>query len=203
MKILTLTTDETVCTIFKRACLAIEGSLINYTSPIKLLDNFDEIQPEVIIINAQEFPRHWKVIVQFLFNNPLFSPQIILYSTNLLAKDDFEKTITLKLFTFTDESKLTFYLQSLYMYDQIEKQESPVKCCFINPHNGKLVTGKIIEDKNNMFLFKVDFLDMLEQLLSNMKIENASLQRKNTFLKTNLHIVSIKNDLLYFHTNQM
>ncbi len=42
------------------------GSIIHYRHPLKCMDNYDEIEPDVIIFNAPDFPRHWKLAVQSL-----------------------------------------------------------------------------------------------------------------------------------------
>ena len=40
--------------------------LIHYKSILKALDNIEEIQPDIIILSASEFPRHWKTLVGFV-----------------------------------------------------------------------------------------------------------------------------------------
>jgi DNA-binding response OmpR family regulator len=40
--------------------------LIHYRHVIKAMDNVDEIDPAAIIISARDFPRHWKILVQFV-----------------------------------------------------------------------------------------------------------------------------------------
>jgi hypothetical protein len=41
-------------------------NLIRYRHVIKAMDNVDEIDPTGIIISARDFPRHWKVLVQYV-----------------------------------------------------------------------------------------------------------------------------------------
>ncbi len=36
--------------------------LIHYRTPLKAMDNLEEISPDAIIINTIDFPRHWKVL---------------------------------------------------------------------------------------------------------------------------------------------
>lgn len=44
-----------------------QGSeLIHYWNPIKAMDNLDEIDPDVVLFSARDFPRHWKTFVTFL-----------------------------------------------------------------------------------------------------------------------------------------
>ena len=40
--------------------------LIHYRNPIKGMDNIDEIDPEIILFSAEDFPRHWKPFLRFL-----------------------------------------------------------------------------------------------------------------------------------------
>jgi hypothetical protein len=40
--------------------------LIRYRHVIKAMDNVDEVDPAGIIISANDFPRHWKAMVQFV-----------------------------------------------------------------------------------------------------------------------------------------
>ncbi|MDR3174055.1 MAG: PilZ domain-containing protein [Treponema sp.] len=40
--------------------------LIRYRHVIKAMDNVDEVDPAGIIISANDFPRHWKALVQFV-----------------------------------------------------------------------------------------------------------------------------------------
>jgi len=45
------------------------GSIIHYRHPLKCMDNYDEIEPDVVIFNAPDFPRHWKLAIQSLREN--------------------------------------------------------------------------------------------------------------------------------------
>jgi hypothetical protein len=40
--------------------------LIRYRHVLKAMDNIDEVDPAGIIISANDFPRHWKTLVQFI-----------------------------------------------------------------------------------------------------------------------------------------
>jgi hypothetical protein len=40
--------------------------LVRYRHVLKAMDNVDEIDPQAIIISARDFPRHWKVLVQYV-----------------------------------------------------------------------------------------------------------------------------------------
>ena len=40
--------------------------IINYSWLLKAMDNIEEIQPDIVITNASEYPRHWKILAQFI-----------------------------------------------------------------------------------------------------------------------------------------
>ncbi|MDR1373575.1 MAG: PilZ domain-containing protein [Treponema sp.] len=40
--------------------------LIRYRHVLKAMDNVDEVDPAGIIVSAEDFPRHWKTLVQFV-----------------------------------------------------------------------------------------------------------------------------------------
>ncbi len=40
--------------------------LIRYRHALKSMDNIDEVDPDAVIISAEDFPRHWKPLVQFI-----------------------------------------------------------------------------------------------------------------------------------------
>jgi hypothetical protein len=48
-------------------CVKAPGiELIRYNHVLKAMDNVDEIDPAILIISAKDFPKHWKVMVQFV-----------------------------------------------------------------------------------------------------------------------------------------
>ncbi|MCL2190609.1 MAG: PilZ domain-containing protein [Treponema sp.] len=40
--------------------------IIRYRYVMKAMDNLDEISPSAIVVSARDFPRHWKILVQFV-----------------------------------------------------------------------------------------------------------------------------------------
>ncbi len=40
--------------------------IIQYWNPIKAMDNLEEIDPDVVLFSAKDFPRHWKPFLTFL-----------------------------------------------------------------------------------------------------------------------------------------
>lgn len=55
-------------------------NIFAYNSPIKALDNLDEISPDIILWNIVSFPRHWKVFVPFYLTDSTNTAQLILFT---------------------------------------------------------------------------------------------------------------------------
>jgi hypothetical protein len=47
---------------------SLDYQIIRYRHVLKAMDNIDEVDPSAIIISARDFPRHWKILVQFVRN---------------------------------------------------------------------------------------------------------------------------------------
>jgi hypothetical protein len=63
--------------------------IVRYRHVLKAMDNIDEIDPSAIIISARDFPRHWKILVQFVRNerSKEACPIIILKGTNFNTEE--------------------------------------------------------------------------------------------------------------------
>jgi len=66
MKILLICQNEQTAGEYNRYFTPAGYALIHYTNPLKAMDNFREIRPEIVIFSETDFPRHWKLAVQFL-----------------------------------------------------------------------------------------------------------------------------------------
>lgn len=68
---------------------------IVYKWLLKALDNIIEIAPDITVISAFDYPRHWKTLVQF--ENAVLEkrPVIILFRPETISEDEIEKEIAL------------------------------------------------------------------------------------------------------------
>ena len=60
--------------------------IIHYRWIIKALDNIEEIQPDVIVLSAGEYPRHWKTLSGFV-KSGIGGNSVKLYLTDLKELD--------------------------------------------------------------------------------------------------------------------
>ena len=71
--------------------------VIVYKWLLKALDNIEEIKPHLIIVNAKEYPRHWKTITQFAKSAfGAYKPQIILFTDGDFPYEEYEKAQILR-----------------------------------------------------------------------------------------------------------
>jgi hypothetical protein len=66
MKLLLVVGSDDTCDLISLYIKPLGFELIRYRHVIKAMDNVDEVEPAGIIISANDFPRHWKAMVQFV-----------------------------------------------------------------------------------------------------------------------------------------
>lgn len=64
MKALLLIDDDRAADLARFYLRPLGFEPVRYRSPLKALDNLEEIEPDAVILSARDFPRHWKVIAQ-------------------------------------------------------------------------------------------------------------------------------------------
>ena len=66
MKLLLVLGTNDNCDTISQSIRPLGFELIRYNNIFKAMDNIDEIDPDVIVISARDFPRHWNILVQFV-----------------------------------------------------------------------------------------------------------------------------------------
>jgi hypothetical protein len=66
MKLLLVTASDDTYDLISLYIRPLGFELIRYRHIIKAMDNVDETDPAGVIISANDFPRHWKAMVQFI-----------------------------------------------------------------------------------------------------------------------------------------
>ena len=68
MKLLLVLGSDDNYDAFTQTIAPLNFELIRYRHVLKAMDNIDEIDPSAIVISARDFPRHWKILAQFVRN---------------------------------------------------------------------------------------------------------------------------------------
>ena len=66
MKILLVSERDELKKYIRRNFMPRGAEIIQYYNPIKAMDNLDEVEPDVVLFSALDFPRHWKPFLIFL-----------------------------------------------------------------------------------------------------------------------------------------
>jgi len=66
MKLLLVLGSDDNFDVISRSIPPLGFEIIRYRHVLKAMDNMDEISPSAILVSARDFPRHWKIIVQFV-----------------------------------------------------------------------------------------------------------------------------------------
>ena len=166
--------------------------LIRYHHVLKAMDSLDEIDPRAIVISARDFPRHWKIMVQFVRSQRSKEdcPIIILTGEN---------------FPIDERSKASFLGVSGTVIDALEKAEEierfhkilgrylpidekrrsrrfHVEPChkfsflFVHPWDYVIVTGEIKDVSVGGLSFLLDNSGFMSNIRLNTEFEECSLR---------------------------
>lgn len=182
--------------------------IIHYRSPVKVIDNLQEISPNAVIINALDFPRHWKVITQHLqWENAKGRILIILLTGDNFSQGDSDKafsmgiqgTIKIENGDFDSvipEMKKIFESNTLSGLksspDDISKS---VQFLFTNPLNEAIVTGKVNKISDSTVFFTPDAPANISGLEEGTVLDRCSLKLNNILIVPVCKIVSAGEDL--------
>lgn len=92
MKALVICDDEDALQKIRAHLLSRGVEAAAYRWFLKALDNIEEIEPDFAIINASEYPRHWKTLAQYLKSGAVKKPcGLVLYAPAKLSAEEEKK----------------------------------------------------------------------------------------------------------------
>ena len=161
--------------------------LIHYRSPLKALDNIEEISPNIVLINTRDFPRHWKPITQHIrWDTSREEIPVILLTPSDFSADEADKAMFLGVQgiinlkennNFNDDVlKELRMIFNRYNYNHIKNIEKSVQFLFTNPINETIITGTVKNLTENDIVFLPDMPANLGNLNSGMDLDQCSLK---------------------------
>jgi hypothetical protein len=162
------------------------------------MDNIDETDPAAIIISAQDFPRHWKTMVQFVRNErPKDACPII-----ILKGDNFPLEETSKAFFLGVSGIVTETLDNSSEVDRLQgilsrymsvnerrqthryqaEQWHRFNFVFTNPGDQTLITGEVKTISSGGLSFLPDHPGVMKNISLNMVLTDCSLRAGDTIL---------------------
>jgi AmiR/NasT family two-component response regulator len=165
--------------------------VIRYRSAVKALDNICEIEPDAVFISAADFPRHWKVIAQFIRSYAERDRTIVVLLTNeRFTAQDADKAIHIGVQAMIDESvrkgddseriagifsryKPTADLRETFEYHDIGERASFL---FTNPITETIITGKVEGVTKSEIMFRPDAPSATADLAVGDVLDQCSLK---------------------------
>ncbi len=211
MKVLVVTAHVDILPYLKSQASLAECQFVQYSHPLKALDNLAEIDPEVIVWNADDYPRHWKICRSFCPPRAASNPVALFLVTETgLAQDEINKAQHLDIDDLVEDGFFGDTLIEILRRRLPKDQSQPetilqVPATVVSPHplslpdgtgslllihplNHQLLIGSI--SKTEITSFSVDFTDVMDVLSFpvDLYIERATIHigdfKREAILKT-------------------
>lgn len=159
MIILLIAEERNLKTKFQQYFGRIGYSVIQYSNPLKAMDNLEEISPDVVICNTSDYPRHWKIVVKQIREKWDRTEVIaVLLVTDTFDFDETDKAATLgvnilspsTIETIEDFENLNNKIRRYKSPSELFKisswlPQNPVPFAFSHPKDSRMITGYFVE----------------------------------------------------------
>ena len=113
MKAIIISDDEELIGKVDSALASLSYDTIIYRWLLKALDNIEEIRPDIVVVSASDYPRHWKTLTQFIKSGIAGKiPDVILYVPKSFSETEKMKAQKLGIkgiFDSCDEDGMSFF----------------------------------------------------------------------------------------------
>ena len=113
MKAIIICDDEEVIAKVDAALASLSYDTIIYRWLLKALDNIEEIRPDIVVVSASDYPRHWKTLTQFIKSGIGGKiPDVILYVPESFSDAEKKKARQLGIkgiFSSSDKSGISLF----------------------------------------------------------------------------------------------
>ncbi|MDR2397537.1 MAG: PilZ domain-containing protein [Spirochaetaceae bacterium] len=202
--VLVIESDETFDRVaYYTAAMGFEP--IRYRQVLKSMDNLDEVDPALILISAQDFPRDWKVLLQFVRSEgpKTACPLILLKSTQFpleaTARAFYLGVNGLVAETLDEPQEITRLLallrglipaQERYRFCRyFEEEWNRFGLVISHPRTQGLITGRVIVISAAGIAFYPDTLAALQDLPVEEDLPGCSLRAGEAILSPVCRIV--------------
>lgn len=129
-----------------RAKLVDDGyDIIVYHWLLKALDNVEEIQPDYIVLSADEYPRHWKTLASFVQSGIGGKDvRFCLYNADNLSDDDKSKAEKLNVEFWCEKEEVTS--KAVPVVNEITETAKVVPVVNENPEQALILTHPITKN---------------------------------------------------------
>jgi hypothetical protein len=205
MKLLVILGADETCQIITHYVKPLGFDIIRYNHAVKAMDNISEIDPVGVILSARDYPRHWKVLVQFIRSTkPKEVCPIVLLTGNGFSIEDTSKALYLGVSGLVPEvlkapSEIGRLQDILSRYIPVEERRKfrrsfiePWQRCgllFVNPIKKVLVSGEVKTLSIGGGSFVPSHHALLEDLLLDTDLPDCSLRIGDEILSPKCRLI--------------
>ena len=185
--------------------------IIHYVHPIKAMDNLDEIEPDVVLFSAADFPRHWKPFLIFLRDiRGRDSGVFILLSEGEFPVEEVSKAEHLEVNAILDAElsdeqtmeRLGTIVGRYHSFREtrgakrfIPGSTDQIEFLFTNPYTLRLVRGSVSDISVSGLRFLPADSEELKSLEGGTHLRSASLKLGEQIVAVEAQIVRVSNNV--------
>lgn len=163
---------------------------ISYQNPVKAIDNLEEIDPDLILFSAEDFPRHWKPFLSHLRSKKNRDDVVfILLTGEKFSDEEAEKATALEINgmikTGLEEEDILTLQDILARYNLLPEIRGDrrypavwmkeIEFAFTHPYNFSMITGEITDISLGGLSFLPDMPHVTADILEGEELEGCSL----------------------------
>jgi len=192
MTILIIANDKDLKAKFRKYFGHIGYSVIQYMNPLKAMDNLDEISPDVLVCNASDYPRHWKIVVKQIRENRNRNDVVAI----LLIANDFDSSEANKAVTLGVNILFSNIIETIEDFENLNnkisryksppglskksswfpQEENPVLFAFSHPKDLRMIAGHCVELSSAGGVFRPNEPGEIADLETGTVIESCSMK---------------------------
>lgn len=192
MKLLVILDSDEILAIISEKIKPLGFDLIRYRQVLKAMDNVEEIDPTGIIISAQDFPRHWKTLVQFVRSErPKEVCPIVVLTGPGFSTDDAAKAVYIGVSGIVHENlsrpaEVDRLQNILGRYIELEDKRRSRRyhaeswtrfgLCLANPRTKEIITGEVETLSSTGISFAPDDPQLIESIPNDEELADCSLR---------------------------
>lgn len=209
-----LVSDSPALTPFLERTFSFQNAdVIHYSNPIKAMDNLEEIQPEVVLFAATDYPRHWKPFVLFmrttfarhesvfiLMINDEFPAEEAAKAEHLEVNAVLDEDLTSQQTVERIRAVITRYHQNIDIRRSIRYIPSPhdrIRFAFVNPYTITVTLGRVIDISTGGLRFEPQRSAGLDQIDPHATISSASLRLGDRLYALRMKVIRVAETIAF------
>lgn len=175
---------------------------IHYKNALKAIDNLTEIEPYIVLLNYNDYPRLWKIVLKGV--RELYSEnKTLFFIEGILDDEDIKAFSFLKgnLIVGNDSyNELKNYISERVISESSSRtyypDENEIALGFVQPGDFSFVNGYITQIMEENFIFFPEIIDECEGIIPGTIVNNASISIEEKVIEVDFEVISNKETLL-------